>query len=87
LKQAPRAWFNMLTDALLEFGFLQSLVDPSLFVLHYGSHHLFLLVYVDDILVTSSHVDLIQSLLHQLKVNFALKDLGQLSFFLGIQAS
>jgi hypothetical protein len=87
LKQAPRAWFNMLTDALLEFGFLQSLVDPSLFVLHCGSHHLFLLVYVDDMLVTGSHVDLIQSLLHQLKADFALKDLGQLSFFLGIQAS
>jgi hypothetical protein len=84
LKQAPRAWFDRLTNSLLEFGFHQSLVDTFLFVLHCGSQYLFLLVYVDDILVIGSHVDLIQSLLHQLKVNFALKDLGQLSFFSGI---
>ncbi|RVW41864.1 Retrovirus-related Pol polyprotein from transposon RE1 [Vitis vinifera] len=52
LKQAPRAWFMRLSQTLLEFGFLSSPVDASLFVYHKGHIHLFILIYVDDILVT-----------------------------------
>lgn len=87
LKQTPRVWFNRLSDSLLDFGFWQSFVDNSLFVLHHGSQQLFILIYVDEILVTSTHFDLIRSLLEKIKHDFALKDLGPLSFFLGIQAS
>ena len=54
LKQAPRAWFNRLSIALLSIGFVSSQVDPSLFTYHRDSTHAFLLVYVDDILVTSN---------------------------------
>ncbi|RVW86354.1 Retrovirus-related Pol polyprotein from transposon RE2 [Vitis vinifera] len=51
LKQAPRAWFMRLSQTLLEFGFLSSPVDASLFVYHKGHIHLFILIYVDDILL------------------------------------
>ncbi len=51
LKQAPRAWFTRLSDSLLEFGFLPSLVDTSLFVYHRGNEHLLILIYVDDIYI------------------------------------
>jgi len=47
--------------------------------------HLFLLVYVDDILVTRTHVSFIASLQAKLRTDFALKDLGELNYFLGIQ--
>jgi transposase InsO family protein len=85
LKQAPRAWFNRLSDSLLEFGFTQSRVDTSLFLFHQGAVHLFILIYVDDILITGTHNTVIQSLLAKLRSDFALKDLGELSYFLGIQ--
>jgi hypothetical protein len=85
LKQAPRAWFNRLADSLLEFGFEQSLVDSSLFLFHHGAIHLFILIYVDDILVTGTHGSVITSLLAKLRSDFALKELGKLSYFLGIQ--
>jgi len=58
LKQAPRAWFHCLSTALLALGFHSSQVDPSLFTYHLYWFtwyiHAFLLVYVDDILVTSN---------------------------------
>jgi hypothetical protein len=66
LKQAPRAWFNRLFDSLLEFRFIQSLVDSSLFLYHQGTTHLFILIYVDDILVTGTHGFIISSLLDKL---------------------
>jgi hypothetical protein len=87
LKQAPRAWFMRLSQALLDFGFVGSAVDTSLFMLHHNSVHVFVLVYVDDILVTSNSSSAITHLISKLKGEFAVKDLGALSYFLGIQAT
>lgn len=59
LKQSPRAWFDKFSTYLLEFGFLCSKQDPSLFVYEKGSNILLLLLYVDDIVLTGSNSDLI----------------------------
>jgi hypothetical protein len=86
LKQAPRAWFKRLSTALLEHGLIESHVDYSLFIYHAGSIHIFLLIYVDDIIITGNHPATITLLIDKLQSDFALKDLGDLSYFLGIQA-
>ena len=87
LKQAPRAWFHRLSSYLLELGFTTSLVDSSLFILHHGLISIFILVYVDDIIITGPNANLIQSLITKLQVEFPLKDLGPLHYFLGIEVS
>jgi hypothetical protein len=87
LKQAPRAWFTCLSTALLELGFTASLVDSSLFLFFHGDITIFMLVYVDDIIVTGNQPSVIQSLIIKLQQRFPLKDLGQLGFFLGIKAT
>lgn len=86
LKQAPRAWFDKLSHFLLEFGFVCSKVDPSLFVYHYNEDTLVLLLYVDDILLTGSNPTLFKDLILQLSHRFVMKDLGDFYYFLGIQA-
>jgi hypothetical protein len=86
LKQAPRAWFTRLSQALLDIGFTGSQLDPSLFTYHTTHVHICLLVYVDDIILTGNHKDTISCILSKLKSEFALKDLGALNYFLGIQA-
>lgn len=48
---------------------------------------MFLLIYVDDIIVTNSHLATVHALLHDLRVEFALKDLGDLYYFLGIEVA
>jgi hypothetical protein len=87
LKQAPRAWFNCLSSFLLELGFTASLVDPSLFLHHFGSIRLFMLIYVDDIILTGTHPTTISSPIVRLQTEFPLKNLGSLGFFIGIQAT
>jgi hypothetical protein len=87
LKQAPRAWFMSLSQALLDLGFSSSAVDTSLFLFHQNSVHDFVLIYVDDILVSSNSPSAISGLIKHLQHDFAVKDLGALSYFLGIQAT
>jgi hypothetical protein len=86
LKQAPRMWNKRLTDVLLSFGFTGSKTDSSLYFFSSGSYKFFCLIYVDDILVMGSNSELIASLIRKLQQHFAVKDLGTLSYFLGIEA-
>ena len=51
LKQAPRAWYHKLCQFLVTFGFINSHVDASLFVLNTGRIMMYLLVYVDDVII------------------------------------
>jgi hypothetical protein len=87
LKQAPRAWYSRLSNKLHSLGFVSSRADISLFLYRRGSIAIFILVYVDDIIIAGSSNSAIDALLLDLKSNFALKDLGPLHFFLGIQVT
>jgi histone deacetylase 1/2 len=60
-------------------------VDTSLFFYNKGGVIIFMLIYVDDIVVASSSEKAIDALLHDLGLDFALKDLGELHYFLGIE--
>ena len=85
LKQAPRAWYSRLSMKLIELGFKSSKSDTSLFIYQKGKTTMFMLIYVDDIIVTSSSQEAVVALLKDLKKDFALKDLGDLHYFLGIE--
>jgi histone deacetylase 1/2 len=85
LKQAPRAWYDCLTHALLQLGFVKSKCDPSLFIHTQKGTSTYVLIYVDDILITGSSSHLINDLIDKLHAQFALKRLGQVDYFLGIE--
>ncbi|XP_019184164.1 PREDICTED: uncharacterized protein LOC109179046 [Ipomoea nil] len=85
LKQAPRAWFKRLHDYLLSAGFVASKTDVSLFHYSAGASRVFLLVYMDDIIMLGDDSALIDTLLHRLSTTFKIRDLGTPSFFLGIE--
>jgi histone deacetylase 1/2 len=85
LKQAPRAWYSKLSTKLIRLGFHASKADTSLFFYNKGGITIYILVYVDDIIVASSSDKATIALLQDLKEDFALKDLGELHYFLGIK--
>lgn len=86
LKQAPRAWYLELITYLLSIGFRNSQADASMFVLHRGNHYTYLLVYVDDILITGSNTPFIQHVLSLLVERFSVKDPEDLNYFFGLEA-
>lgn len=85
LKQAPRAWYSELRSFLIQAGFQNPLSDASLFILHHQRKFIYVLFYVDDILVTGSDPMLIQRVITSLENLFSIKDMGNLSYFLGTE--
>jgi hypothetical protein len=68
---------------LKQLAFVASKADTSLFIYNKNGTVMCLLIYVDDIIVARSSSKDINALLHDLSVEFALKDLGRLHYFLG----
>ena len=62
-------------------------MDTSLFIFISGTIQIYMLVYVDDIILTSTHTLVMNFLIYRMQQEFPLKDLGPLSFFLGIQVT
>jgi hypothetical protein len=85
LKHAPRTWYSRLSDKLHFLGFQFSKADISLFYYKKGATTMSILVYVDDIIIVSSSSLAVDALLRDLNADFALKDLGPLHYFLGIE--
>ncbi|XP_020700205.1 uncharacterized protein LOC110112350 [Dendrobium catenatum] len=84
LKQAPRQWFEMLTGFLRQLEFTASHSDPSLLIHWKGDSKVYVLIYVDDIIVTGSNPSTINHLLGQLTHRFKMRTLGTINQFLGI---
>ncbi|KAG8496312.1 hypothetical protein CXB51_009046 [Gossypium anomalum] len=85
LKQAPRAWFSKPRDFLLASHFMLAKSDGSLFIKNTNGVLLYVLIYVDNIIVTGNHQGSIDAFVTSLDTQFSLKDLGPLSYFLGIE--
>ena len=87
LKQAPRAWYQRFATYIRQLGFTSSASDTSLFIYKDGDNVAYLLLYVDDILLTASSTSLLQHITARLHSEFAMTDLGDLHFFLGISVT
>ncbi|XP_071683221.1 uncharacterized mitochondrial protein AtMg00810-like [Lolium perenne] len=85
LKQAPRAGYQRIAGFLHQLGFRSTRSDASLYVYRTGNDMAYLLMYVDDIILTASTAGLLRQLTDRLRAEFTLKDLGPLHYFLGIE--
>jgi hypothetical protein len=72
LKQAPRAWYSRYASFLLKLGFLEAKSDSLLFIYHSGADTVYLLLYVDDIVLTASSPALLQRIISALQHEFSL---------------
>jgi hypothetical protein len=85
LKQAPRAWFTHLSTTLRQLGFVGSQTDPSLFIYSSKGTLLYMLVYVDDIVLTGNSPPAIDAVIQHLSRSYPVQDMGRLSYFLGLE--
>ena len=83
LKQAPRAWHSKLSQELAALGFEPSTADPALFIKP-GASPIYLLTYVDDILVITLDTAGLADTKVQILAAFEARDMGPASFFLGM---
>ena len=84
LRQAPRAWFERFVGHVTSLGFVQSKADSSLFVYNRDGATAYLLLYVDDMILSASTPSLLRQVIARLHDAFAVKDMGPVRHFLGI---
>jgi hypothetical protein len=84
LKQAPRAWYHYFASYLISLGFVEAKSNTSLFVYHRGAITTYLLLYVDDIVLTALSPELLQRSTTALHKQFVMKDLGPRHHFFDI---
>ena len=85
LKQASRQWYKKFDSVISSFGFNENLVDECVYLKTVGDQFIFLVLYVDDILLASSNQKLLKDTKSFLSKNFDMKDLGEAAYVLGIE--
>jgi hypothetical protein len=85
LKQASRQWYLKFDETIRSFGFKENKEDNCIYAKFRNGKFIFLILYVDDILLTSSDVSLLLETKRFLSSNFDMKDLSEASFVLGIK--
>jgi hypothetical protein len=81
---APRAWYIWFATYLLSLWFVEAKTYTSLFIFHWGADTVYLLLYVDDIVLTTSSTMFLCRTISALHREFTMKDIGSLHHFLGI---
>ena len=86
LKQSPRQWNKRFDDFVAKLAFTRSKYDECVYYRYQDSgHFVFLLLYVDDILLASNSTELISEIKSELSSEFDMKDLGPAKKILGIE--
>ena len=85
LKNAPQAWYAKMDRFLLDNGFSRCHSKNTIYTKKVGKSLIILVIYVDDLILTSSDPNHINHVKSSLKKKFEMKNLGNLHYFLGLQ--
>ena len=85
LKQSAKLWNETLNDFFEEIGFVRNRADLCLYKRHDERGIIFLLVWVDDVIILGETKVLVEEFVRAMNDKFTIKDLGQLTYFLGIE--
>ena len=85
LKQAPQVWFVKFSSTISHLDYIACHYDSALFLHHTNKCTILLILYIDDIIITSDDLSGIQELNNFLSQQFEIKDFGHLSYFLGLE--
>ncbi|GKB60536.1 putative retrotransposon protein [Tanacetum coccineum] len=85
LKQASRQWNKRFDEEIKRFGFTQNRDEPCVYRKASGSNVVFLILYVDDILIMGNNIPRLKEVKDYLGKCFSMKDLGEVAYILGIK--
>src|SRR6202034_4029134 len=85
LKQPPRMWYQKFDTFIWGLGFTRSKVDHCVYFKLIGDRVIYLVLYVDDMLLVGNDKEIIQDLKTQLSSKFDMKDLSAANYILGME--
>jgi hypothetical protein len=83
IREAPKAWNELFTVWLIDYGFVQSLVDPGVFTYKHGNLLYIVALYVDASILIGKEDDFIRIYKAALAKRFEIEDLGPVCWLLG----
>ncbi|CAJ2629918.1 unnamed protein product [Trifolium pratense] len=87
LKQAPRAWYSKIEAYFGQENFEKCPDEHTLFVKQDEGRILIVSLYVDDLIYTGNNSEMFEDFKHSMKKRFAMTDLGQMRYFLGVEVT
>ena len=87
LKQASRQWYFKFDQVIRKFSFEENKVDNCVYVKFRGSKFIFLILYVDDILLASSDKNMLLETKRFLSSKFDMRDVGEANVVLGVKVT
>ena len=85
LKQASQRWNLRFDEVVKEFGFMKNEDEPCVYKKVSGSAIVFLVLYLDDILLIGNDIPTLPSVKSWLGKCFSMKELGEAAYILGIK--
>ena len=85
LSQAPRAWYERLSQFLLKNGFSRGKVDNTLFIKHRNNDLFLVQIYVDGIIFSATSLSLCDEFSELMQKEFEMSMMEEFSHFLGLQ--
>lgn len=87
LKQSPKCWNTRFHEFIVTLGFHRSRSDYCLYIWSKKNSIVYLVLYVDDMLIAGNDEHKINSIVDDLKFEFKMKDLGQVRRFMGLNVT
>ena len=87
LKQASRQWYLKFDETIRKFGFKENDEDNCIYAKFRNGRYIFLVLYMDDILLASSDMDLLLEIKRFLCSNYDMKDMGRRSMSWGFKST
>lgn len=85
LRQAAKMWNKKFNDYVIELGFVRSYSDYCVYIKMTPKSIVYLLLYVDDLVLAGNNLDEIKHYKRELSSKFEMKDLGDVKYFLGLK--
>ena len=85
LKQSARMWYHKFDTFIWGLAFTKSKVDHCVYFKLIDDHVIYLVLYMDDMLLVGNEKEIIQDLKTQLSSKFNMKDIGAANYILGME--
>jgi hypothetical protein len=85
VKKSPRMRYQKFDTYILRLGFVRNKDDHCVYSKQVGNHFIYVVLYVDDMLLVGNNMDAIKEVKSQLSSKFDMKDLGVANFIIGME--